>query len=333
MALSFSPDIDSDYAIEAATLVNRRGCKQLLEQSHAAIDTVAAAIDRARRPCTGVSPSALRPAVDRVCLDGPGIGFSQALAELGPLYLDPAIYFHHPRYVAHLNCPVLTSAAAAEMVAAAINTSMDTWDQSAGATLIEQKVIAWTAERAHLPAGADGIFTSGGTQSNLMALLLAREHYSARHYGPGFVSLNGLPPEASRWRIFASEMSHFSSVKAASLLGLGQKAVVPVAVDSAWRMDIDALETAMDNARGIFVDIEYCTDAYEVADDADMLVVATEWNQFRNLDLEKVRKSMRKPIVVDLRNIYDPKKMRALGFTYDCIGRPGPGGDSETGAE
>ena len=90
---------------------------------------------------------------------------------------------------------------------------------------------------------------------------------------------------------------------------------------------------AMDNARGIFVDIEYCTDAYEVADDADMLVVATEWNQFRNLDLEKVRKSMRKPIVVDLRNIYDPKKMRALGFTYDCIGRPGPGGDSETGAE
>lgn len=249
MALSFSSDIDSDYAIEAATLVNRRGCQQLLEQSHAAIDTVAAAIDRARRPCTGVSPSALRPAVERVCLDGPGIGFSEALAELGPLYLDPAIYFHHPRYVAHLNCPVLTSAAAAEMVASAINTSMDTWDQSAGATLIEQKVIAWTAERAHLPAGADGIFTSGGTQSNLMALLLAREHYSARHYGPGFVSLNGLPPEASRWRIFASEMSHFSSVKAASLLGLGQKAVVPVAVDSAWRMDIDALETAMDNAR------------------------------------------------------------------------------------
>ena len=90
---------------------------------------------------------------------------------------------------------------------------------------------------------------------------------------------------------------------------------------------------AMDNARRIFVDIEYCTNAYEVVDDADMLVVATEWNQFRSLDLEKVRKSMREPIVVDLRNIYDPKKMRALGFTYDCIGRPLPGGDSETAAD
>ncbi|MCH7823218.1 MAG: UDP-glucose/GDP-mannose dehydrogenase family protein [Acidobacteria bacterium] len=79
---------------------------------------------------------------------------------------------------------------------------------------------------------------------------------------------------------------------------------------------------AMDNARRIFDGIEYCSDAYEVAVDADVLVVATEWNQFRNLDLEQVRDSMRSPIVVDLRNIYDPKKMATLGFTYDCIGRP-----------
>jgi UDPglucose 6-dehydrogenase len=79
---------------------------------------------------------------------------------------------------------------------------------------------------------------------------------------------------------------------------------------------------AMDNARRIFAGIDYCMDAYEVADGADMLVVATEWNQFRNLDLEQVRDRMRNPIVVDLRNVYDPKKMRSLGFTYDCIGRP-----------
>ena len=90
---------------------------------------------------------------------------------------------------------------------------------------------------------------------------------------------------------------------------------------------------AMDNARRIFAGIDYCMDAYEVADGADMLVVATEWNQFRNLDLEQVRDRMRNPIVVDLRNVYDPKKMRSLGFTYDCIGRPpAAGGDSEAAA-
>ncbi len=79
---------------------------------------------------------------------------------------------------------------------------------------------------------------------------------------------------------------------------------------------------AMENARKIFDDVEYCSDAYEVAVGAEVLVVATEWNEFRNLDLEQVRDSMRSPIVVDLRNIYDPKKMRELGFAYDCVGRP-----------
>jgi len=89
---------------------------------------------------------------------------------------------------------------------------------------------------------------------------------------------------------------------------------------------------AMENARKIFDDVEYCSDAYEVAVGAEVLVVATEWNEFRNLDLEQVRDSMRSPIVVDLRNIYDPKKMHELGFTYDCIGRPQAGRGSEAAA-
>jgi len=79
---------------------------------------------------------------------------------------------------------------------------------------------------------------------------------------------------------------------------------------------------AMDNARSIFEGVEYCADAYEVAEGTDVLVVATEWNQFRNLDLERVRESMREPVVVDLRNIYDPQRMRELGFRYECVGRP-----------
>jgi len=79
---------------------------------------------------------------------------------------------------------------------------------------------------------------------------------------------------------------------------------------------------AMDNARGMLPDeVVYCTDSYDAAEGADVLVILTEWNQFRVLDLERIRDLMAQPKVVDLRNVYDPDKMAERGFTYDCVGR------------
>ena len=78
---------------------------------------------------------------------------------------------------------------------------------------------------------------------------------------------------------------------------------------------------AMEGARALLPSVEYTRDAYAVADGADALVVITEWNEFRRLDLARVRQSMRRPVVVDGRNIYDPDVMRGLGFTYRGIGR------------
>ncbi len=79
---------------------------------------------------------------------------------------------------------------------------------------------------------------------------------------------------------------------------------------------------AMDNARGMLPDsVVYCEDSYETAEGADALVLVTEWNQFRYLDLERIKGLLARPIVVDLRNVYDPQRMRAAGFTYDCVGR------------
>ena len=75
-------------------------------------------------------------------------------------------------------------------------------------------------------------------------------------------------------------------------------------------------------AAKILPDVELCASAYEAARGADALVVATEWNEFKHLDLEKIRDSMRRPVVVDGRNIYEPSIMRQLGFTYQGIGRP-----------
>jgi len=77
----------------------------------------------------------------------------------------------------------------------------------------------------------------------------------------------------------------------------------------------------MDEAKTMMKDISWCDGAYETMDDADVLVIITEWNEFRGLDFERVRSLMKAPILVDLRNIYNPKDMSAIGFEYTCIGR------------
>ena len=244
-------DIPGGFADIArrAQIFNEHNLDLYRDQVEQAADAVAAAVRRARQVHSGVRPSELAPEFEALDLDDAGVDMAEALAELRHLYLDHAVYFHHPRYAAHLNCPVLVPSIAAETVLSAINSSLDTWDQSAGATFIEQKLIAWTAERAGLGDAADGVFTSGGTQSNLMAMLLMRDGWCARHYGHGAVQKQGLPGEAARLRVFVSEVSHFSLSKAAALLGLGHNAVVRVACDEAKRMDIDALKQAIDDCR------------------------------------------------------------------------------------
>ena len=68
--------------------------------------------------------------------------------------------------------------------------------------------------------------------------------------------------------------------------------------------------------------IEYCDDAYETLPGADVLAIVTEWNAFRALDMPRVKDLMKAPVLVDMRNIYDPENMAELGFTYISIGRP-----------
>jgi UDPglucose 6-dehydrogenase len=78
---------------------------------------------------------------------------------------------------------------------------------------------------------------------------------------------------------------------------------------------------AMDEARHCLPDIEYATDEYDAIRDSDILVIITEWNQFRALDMEKVRSLLRAPKIADLRNIYEPADMKELGFEYVGVGR------------
>jgi UDPglucose 6-dehydrogenase len=78
---------------------------------------------------------------------------------------------------------------------------------------------------------------------------------------------------------------------------------------------------AMPLARPLLPDVELCQDAYDVCSGADALVIVTEWNQFRMLDLERVKALLRTPVIVDLRNVYKPEPVRAAGFSYVGVGR------------
>jgi UDPglucose 6-dehydrogenase len=78
---------------------------------------------------------------------------------------------------------------------------------------------------------------------------------------------------------------------------------------------------AMEEAKAVLPEIEYGKDAYDVAKGVDGLVLATEWNQFRRLDLQRIKGLLKTPIFIDLRNVYDPDQMKRLGFTYCGVGR------------
>jgi UDPglucose 6-dehydrogenase len=78
---------------------------------------------------------------------------------------------------------------------------------------------------------------------------------------------------------------------------------------------------AMDEAKAILPEVEYGKDAYDVAKGSDALVLATEWNQFRRLDLQRIKTLLKMPVFIDLRNVYDPDQMKRLGFNYCGVGR------------
>ncbi len=79
----------------------------------------------------------------------------------------------------------------------------------------------------------------------------------------------------------------------------------------------------MEEARRMLDDVMFCDNAYDPLEGADALAILTEWNEFRALDLSRVKSLLREPIIVDLRNIYSPDEMKAAGFRYSSIGRPG----------
>lgn len=78
---------------------------------------------------------------------------------------------------------------------------------------------------------------------------------------------------------------------------------------------------AMENARQACQAYHYCKDPYMAAEDADAIVIVTEWNEFKFLDFDRLKHIMRVPLIFDGRNMFDPERIRSKGFEYHCIGR------------
>ncbi|MFL2918720.1 MAG: UDP-glucose dehydrogenase family protein [Thalassobaculaceae bacterium] len=83
----------------------------------------------------------------------------------------------------------------------------------------------------------------------------------------------------------------------------------------------------MYEAKSVLKDVSWCNDAYQTMDGADAVAILTEWNEFRGLDLPRIKSLLKTPVVIDLRNIYDPKDMKDAGFVYSCVGRREMGSD------
>ena len=134
---------------------------------------------------------------------------------------------------------------AAEVLINATNQSMDSWDQSPSATIIEIKLIEWLRAQVGYPAGDAGVFTSGGTQSNLMGLMLARDAYARQGHS---VQQHGITGDLRKIKVLCSENAHFSVQKNMALLGHGYQSVVQVKSDQFARMDVNDLKAKLAQA-------------------------------------------------------------------------------------
>lgn len=224
----------------------------------AVIRTLAERFRTTTVPFSGADRQHLQRLVETINLDAPGTGIANALIEIDELFVANAVWFHHPAYQSHLNCPVALPAVATEAILAAVNPSVDTYDQSPMGILMERKLVDWTAGRIGFDVETrDGVFTSGGTQSNLNALLLAREWAAARASGTRDPTIpagrvgTASPPSsrsalAERMVVLTTEHSHFSIEKATRVLGLGPHSVVVVPVAGRGTMDPTGLANTLD---------------------------------------------------------------------------------------
>ena len=200
---------------------------------------------------TGGSIKQIRALVDGFKPTKEGVGVQKSLDHLVEIFLNPSLKVHHPHSLAHLHCPTMVASQIAEVLINATNQSMDSWDQSPAGSIMEEHLIDWLRQKAGYGEGTSGVFTSGGTQSNLMGVLLARDWAIASHWknedgSEWSVQRDGIPADAmKKVKVICSENAHFSVQKNMAMMGMGFQSVVTVPSNANAQMDVVALEQTL----------------------------------------------------------------------------------------
>ncbi|MEZ8029877.1 pyridoxal phosphate-dependent class III aminotransferase [Enterovibrio norvegicus] len=221
---------DGAESFEAAMNATTQALKKIFENTES--------------PYSGIDPTVLASQIRHANLGETPQSLDDVIEETSELIAKNSIIVQHPHCIAHLHTPPLIPAVAAEAFITALNQSMDSWDQASAATFVEQEVTDWLCQRFGFDEKADGVFTSGGTQSNLMGLLMARDNAIEKISGTD-VQKDGLPDYADKLRVISSKNSHFTMQKSASLLGLGEHAVICVDTYSDGTMDIESADATL----------------------------------------------------------------------------------------
>ena len=174
-----------------------------------------------------------------------GVGESEALRRMARLVAEYGLDLTHPLTAAHLQPAPLSVAVAADALASATNASLDTYDSGPATLALETWTVQSLARMAGFGPQSGGVFSPGGSISNLLALMIARDHTASRL---GVDVRHDGVAALRRPVVFCSRVAHFSVHRACAALGLGESAVVGVEVDSHHRMIPEALESAIRKA-------------------------------------------------------------------------------------
>ena len=203
---------------------------------------------------SGINPYVLRKEInDLGFLPEKGIGFDETMKKVEEIILPNLLRTWSTSYMPHLHSPALLETISSELLIAAFNDSMDSWDQGPAATEVEEAMVHGLLSLYGYKDGADGCFTSGGSQSNISAIIAARDWYLEEKFGKD-VKKRGIGEEGRLLRLYTSEISHFSMDKGCHILGLGYDAVRKIPVDERCKIDVDAFRSMVeeDIAEGLY---------------------------------------------------------------------------------
>ena len=195
---------------------------------------------------SGVNPYVLRKEInDLGFLPEKGIGFDETMKKVEKTILPNLLRTWSVSYMPHLHSPALLETISSELLIAAFNDSMDSWDQGPAATEVEESMIHGLLNLFGYSETADGTFTSGGSQSNISAIIAARDWYLSEKFGID-AKKNGIGDIGRLLTLYTSEISHFSMDKGCHILGMGYDAVRKLPVDDRCKVDIDAFKNMVE---------------------------------------------------------------------------------------